>query len=117
MGVSADESKFSSLKVAYSDNIQVVTKSLILKTLQPHLPSFFFFSTLFSFPYLILSFPYSIPHSCFTLSQPSPSIKLVVPPIEFIVPPLAPSRNLSAAVGVDRDAYASPLAIDVDRNA
>ena len=42
MGVSANESKFSSLKVAYSDNIQVVTKSLILKTLQPHLPSFFF---------------------------------------------------------------------------
>ena len=89
MGVSANESKFSSLKVAYSDNIQVVTKSLILKTLQPHL----------------------------TWSQQSPSIKLVVLPIEFIVPPLAPSRNLSAAVGVDRDAYASPLAIDVDRNA
>ena len=46
------------------DDIQVVTKSLILKTLQP--PFFLTFPTLFSFPYLILSFPHSIPHSRFT---------------------------------------------------
>ena len=90
-----------SLKVAYSDDIQVVTKSLIHKTLQPYPPPLFF-STLFSFPYLILSFPHSIPHSRFTWSQPSLPIELAVPPIKLTVPSLAPSQRLSVAIGDQR---------------